>query len=119
MNYDINLVWSKLLPLTREEIEKLNSNVIEGVFRISKKEADGKFYVVFIGSATDLKKELDSLISQENSFFKQGGDFSFRYAPIKGEEKRRAIEKQMYKQYTPQHNPKEPTSSLDIKVNLN
>ncbi len=116
--YDINLVWSKLIPLIGEEINKLNGDTIEGVFRISRKEADGKFYVVFIGSSIDIKKELLSLLAQETSFLKQGGDFSFRYAPIKGELSRKAIEKQMYKQYTPQYS-KEPDSSLDIKVNLN
>ena len=118
MNYDINLIWSTLLLLTSEEVNKLNGGGIEGVFRISKKEADGKFYVVFIGSASDIKNELNLLLSKEDGFLKQG-EFSFRYAPIKGEEKRKAVEKQMYKQYIPQYNPKEPVSTLEVKVNLN
>jgi len=119
MHYDIRLTWSKLLLLTLDEIDKLNSNIIEGVYRISKKETDGKFYVVFIGSAPDLKKELHLLLLKETSFLKQGGEFSFRYAPIIGNEKRKAIEKQMYKQYLPQYNSKEPESSLDVEVNFN
>ncbi|MDD5738812.1 MAG: hypothetical protein PHY72_02730 [Candidatus Pacebacteria bacterium] len=117
MNYDINLVWSTLVPLTPEGMDRLNG-IVEGVFRISKKESDGKFYVIFIGSATDIKNELSLLLSKEDSFLKQG-EFSFRYAPIKGDEKRKAVEKQMYKQYVPQYNPKEPISPLEVKVNLN
>jgi len=120
MANDIILEWSRLLPLTGIEVDKLNYNIIEGVYRISKKESDGKFYVIFIGSAIDLKKELLTLISEkETNFLKQGGELSFRYAPVKGEETRKAIEKQMYKQYAPEYNLKEPVGSLDIKVNLN
>lgn len=117
-NYDINLNWSKLTLLTTEEVNRLNGSIIEGVYRISKKETDGKFYVIFVGSTVDLKKELLSLLSAETGFLKQGGEFSFRYAPINDENKRKAIEKQMYKQYAPPYNAKEPISSLDIKVNL-
>lgn len=118
MDYDINLVWSTLIPLTSEELGKLSSSTIEGVFRISKKELDGHFYVVFIGSTIDIKDELTSLLSKEDSFLKQG-EFSFRYAPIEGEEKRKAIEKQMFKQYVPQYNLRKPISPLEIKANLN
>lgn len=119
MNYDIKLTWSKLILLTEEEVKKLNGGTIEGVYRISKKETDGKFYVVFTGSSTDIKNELSSLLSQENSFLKQGGEFSFRYAPLLGEGNRKAVEKKMYKQYTPQYNAEEPVSPLDVDVNLN
>ena len=117
---DLALEWSKLLPLEKDEVDKLDGTKLEGVYRISKKEPDGKFYVVFIGSTSDLKDELLKLISKESdNFFKQGGEFSFRHSLVKGEEIRKAIEKQMYKQYAPEHNSKEPNSSLDIKVNLN
>ena len=112
---DLILEWSKLLPLIKDEIDKLNSG-LEGVYRISKKEPDGKFYVVFVGSTSDLKEELlKKLVSEE---FKQVGEFSFRHSSVKGEEIRKAIEKQMYKQYAPKYNFKEPNSSLDIRVNL-
>jgi len=120
-NYDIILKWSQLIPFTFDEVSKLAINGVAGVYRISKKEPDGKFYVVFIGSTVDLDKELLELISNKNNnFLKQDGEFSFRYAPVdKGEETRKAIEKQMYKQYVPKYNTKEPISSLDVKVNLN
>ncbi len=101
-------------------MEALSLSGVEGVFRISRKELDGKFYVVFIGSSQDLRQELSTLISQKDTnFLKPGGDFSFRYAPLKGDEARKAIEKQMYKQYAPMFNHKEPQSALDIKANLN
>lgn len=120
-NYDITLKWSRLLPLTNDEISKIDNGVIESVYRVSKKESDGRFYVIFIGSTPDLKKELLELTSKKDiNFLKQGGEFSFRYAPVnKGEETRKAIEKQMYKKYAPENNLKKPTSSLEIKVNLN
>lgn len=117
-NSDINIEWSKLLPFKKDAIEKLGLKEVEGVYRISKKKADEKFYVVFIGSAVKLEVDLLELIL-EKDFIKQGGDFSFRYAPVKGEDVRRAIERQMYRQYAPEYNSKEPESTLDVKVNLN
>jgi hypothetical protein len=116
-NSDLTLQWSKLVSLTESEIKKLPKE-IESVYRISKKAPDEKFYVVFIGSGLNLEDDLRKLLS-EKDFLKQKGEFSFRYAPIKGEETRRAIEKQMYKQYAPTYNSKEPESSLDVRANLN
>src|SRR6185503_20475629 len=101
---------------------KLKLDGVEGVYRVSKKEPDGKFYVVYIGSAPDLKSELLKLISESSPFqtyYSQGGDFSFRYAPLAGEEMRKAVEKQMYKQYAPRFNSREPISPLEVKANLN
>jgi hypothetical protein len=111
------LEWSRLISLRKEEIEKLT--ILEGVYRLSEKRNDGKFYVVYIGSTMDIKQELlDLLLKKDGNFLKQG-EFSFRYAPVKGESMRKAIEKQMYRQYAPQFNETEPQSVLDIKVNLN
>ena|ERR1700733_10832897 len=110
----ILLQWSKLILFSKEEVEKLTDS-IEAVFRVSKKEADGKFYVVFVGSTTDLKKELDTLLFKEHM---KSGEFSFRYAPLKDEEMRKSVEKQMYKQYAPKYNIKEPESSLEVRANL-
>lgn len=116
----MKLQWSKLLPLREEKIKEISLDNVEGVFRVSRKEDDGKYYVIFIGSSTSLGKELENLISQKDeNFLKQGGDFAFRYAPIEGEEIRKAIEKQMYKQYVPQFNQSEPQSTLEIRANLN
>ncbi|MES2436600.1 MAG: hypothetical protein V4519_01185 [Patescibacteria group bacterium] len=118
-NTDLILQWSKLISLTEDQVDKLPQD-IEGAFRISKKEGDDRFYVVFIGSSTDLKKELKKLIAEKKTnFLEHNGEFSFRYAPVKGVEIRKAIEKQLYRQYAPEYNSKEPESSLDVKANLN
>ena len=119
---DLKLVWSTLIPYTKEDLEKFKLDGVEGVYRISKKETDGKFYVVLIGSALNLKTELLRIIDENTPFqmyYTQGGDFSFRFAPVGGEDTRKAVEKQMYKQYAPLFNNAEPNSSLDTKVNLN
>ncbi|HEV7449084.1 MAG TPA: hypothetical protein VGP13_00905 [Candidatus Paceibacterota bacterium] len=120
MANELILQWSKLIPLTSNEIEALPLNGVEGVFRVSRKEQDGKFYVVFVGSSLNLGQEFSTLILQKDTnFLKQGGEFSFRYAPLKGDESRKAIEKQMYKQYAPVFNSREPQSTLNVKANLN
>jgi hypothetical protein len=117
---DLTLQWSKLILLKENEIKKHPIDKVEGVYRISKKEDDDKFYVIFIGSTLDLGGALSKLLSDANdNFLNQGGEFAFRYAPVKGEEERKSIEKQMYKKYVPQYNQSEPQSNLDIKVNLN
>ena len=114
VNKEITLKWSKLLPLVAEEINKVDGK--NGVYRISRKESDDKFYVIFVGSTTDLKFEL---LEKNEIFLKQGGEFAFRYAEINDEEEKKSIEKQMYKKYAPEYNSKEPISLIDVKVNLN
>ena len=117
---DLILKWSNLRLLTESNIKNFSIDKVEGVYRISKKEDDGKFYVIFIGSTLSLGEELLRLLSDsDNNFLKEGGEFAFKYAPVKREDERKAIEKQMYKQYVPQFNTGEPQSTLDIKVNLN
>lgn len=115
---DLTLQWSKLinLPINKDEVAKLDI-INEGVFRISKKENDGKFYVIYIGSSLNIKEELLKLINE--NFLGQGGEFAFRYALISGESTRKAIEKQMYKYYAPMYNTTEPESPIVINVNLN
>lgn len=119
----IQLTWSKLIPLKNEEIEKLDD--IGGVYRISKKAEDGKYYVFFVGSADNLKENLLTHLSDKETnsrlknYLQQGKDFVFRYAVIKERNIQEAIEKQMYKHYLPEYNLEEPKSSLDIEANLN
>jgi hypothetical protein len=117
---DFTLEWSKLLFLTTNEVENSNIKDVEGVYRISKKETDGKFYVVYVGSTMDLETELKKIISGDDvAFTKQGGEFSFRYAPLKGDDVRKGVEKLMYKYYAPVNNVEEPVSTLIINTNLN
>lgn len=119
----IQLTWSKLIPLKNEEIEKLDD--IGGVYRISKKADDGKYYVFFVGSADNLKEKLLTHLSDKETnsrlknYLQQGKDFVFRYAVIKERNIQEGIEKQMYKRYLPEYNLEEPKSSLDIEANLN
>ncbi len=118
----LDLKWSKLLPLTKEEIDKLDSN-IGGVYRFSQKKLDGKYYVFFVGSAGNLKEKLLGHLSNNNlsveKYIKQEGDFVFRYSIIESEDIRKAVEKQMYKHYAPEYNLEEPISPLSLIVNLN
>jgi len=119
----IEINWSKLIPLQEEDIEKLGN--VGGVYRISKKADDGKYYVFFIGSAENIKEKLSVHMSTAEpndrlqKFLSQGGDFVFRYAVVQEKSIQEAIEKQMYKQYIPEYNPEEPKTSLDIEANLN
>ncbi len=120
---NIQLTWSKLIPLTSEQIEKLGD--IGGVYRISKKADDGKYYVFFVGSSDALKEKLLIHLSNKETnsglkeYLQRGGDFKFRYAVIKEKSIQEAVEKQMYKRYLPEYNPEEPKSDLTIEVNLN
>lgn len=119
----IFLTWSKLILLKKDEIEKLGD--VGGVYRISKKSDDGKYYVFFVGSGENIKEKLLQHISGNepnsklNNFLKLGGDLVFRYAVIKDKSIQEAIEKQIYKTYLPEYNPEEPKSSLEIEANLN
>ena len=116
----IEITWSKLLPLKHDELEKLET--FSGVYRLSKKKDDGKYYVFFVGSGEDVKEKLLSHISTETDRIKAyiaQDDCSFRYARVPDKGIREAIEKQLYKHYLPELNSDEPKSSLDIEANLN
>ncbi len=116
----IEIVWSKLLPLKNDEINKLEK--FSGVYRLSKKKDDSKYYVFFVGSAEDIKEKLLSHISTDTDRVKAHiaqEDCSFRYARVTDKGIREAIERQLYRHYLPELNPEEPKSSLDIEANLN
>lgn len=119
----IQITWSKLIQFDKESIEKLGDG--GGVYRISKKAPDGKYYVFLVGSSENIKEKLLSHISDDEKnidlkdFLLRGGDFSFKYAVIKEKDTREAVERQMYKRYVPEYNQEEPKSSLDIEANLN
>jgi len=119
----IKINWSKLIRFNKEEVEKLD--IFGGVYRISKKAEDGKYYVFFVGSGEDIKQKLLSHLSDEEAntrlknYLQQKSDFSFRYALVKERNMQEAVEKQMYKHYIPEYNPEEPKSSLDVEANLN
>lgn len=119
----IQLVWSTLIPLNESDINKIGD--VGGVYRLSKKSEDGKFYVFFVGSGENIKQRLSQHLSaaEDNqrlkNLLKLGGDFVFRYAPIQDRGIREAIEKQIYRTYRPEYNSEEPKSSLEVEANLN
>jgi len=119
----MQIEWSKLIPLKKENIQELPTS--GGVYRLSKKSEDGKYYVFFVGSAEDLKNKLLTHLSEKEpnvrlkQLLSQPGDFVFRYAIVAERSAQQAIEKQMYRHYIPEYNPEEPKSSLDIEANLN
>lgn len=123
MGTKIEIVWSRLIPLKSADIEALEN--VGGVYRLSKKKEDGKYYVFFVGSTDNIKNALSSHISPSEKnlrlrqYITQGGDFVFRYAVVADKSVREAIEKQLYKHYIPEFNPDEPKSTLDIEANLN
>lgn len=118
------LKWSRLLPLQTTEINNIPTG-LSGVYRLSKKAADEKYYVFYVGKAADIKNRfLEHLSESETNAglkqkLKSPGDVAFRYAVVTKEEIRSAAERQMYKYYAPECNIQEPEGSSDIQVNLN
>jgi excinuclease UvrABC nuclease subunit len=119
----ILLTWSKLIPLLSTEIEKVGD--VGGVYRLSKKSEDGRYYVFFVGSGENIKEKLLQHISKNEpnlrlkNFLQLGGDIVFRYAVVQDRNIQQAIEKQIYKTYLPEYNTEEPKSSLEVEANLN
>lgn len=117
------LTWTKLSSLDEASIKKLPDK-LAGVYRLSYKADDGEYYVFYIDQSEDIKKMLLQHLSdaEDNvcvSNYLAKKDCYFRYAIITKSDIRNAAEKQMYKQYEPVCNDKEPEGRDDIKVNLN
>ncbi|MEK7558958.1 MAG: hypothetical protein AAB521_01480 [Patescibacteria group bacterium] len=119
----IQINWSKLLPLTKTQLSTLPKT--SGVYRLSRKKEDGKFYVFYVGSAGNIKEKLLNHISEQEEntrlkqYLNQGGEFRFKYAEVQDQNFREAIEKQLYRHYLPELNAEEPKSTLDIEANIN
>lgn len=121
----IELKWSKLLGLKEEMLKDIP--ISGGVFRISRKELDGKYYVIYVSSTSNIKETLLELILRDKdgvpikSEIDSGKDIKFRFALLEEEEIRKAVEKQMFKNYFPKYNltTGEPVSPLEVKANLN
>lgn len=116
------LTWTKLIPLDKPNIDKINTEV-SGVYRLSYKADDGNYYVFYVRKADDIKQRLSEHLSpsETNICIKNYiAKFScyFRYAIVENEKVRTAAEKQMFKQYEPSCNENEPEGPDDIKVNL-
>jgi len=116
------LTWTKLTSLT-ENLVKPIPDALPGVYRLSYQAEDGNYYVFYVGKAEDIKKRLlEHLSSTENNVcvrnYLATKNCFFRYAKITKSYIRDATERQMYKQYEPSCNEKEPEGRDDIKVNL-
>ncbi len=116
------LTWTKLENLSETAIEGLPDN-LPGVYRLSYKAEDGNYYVFYIGKAEKIKDRLLQHLSstEENICIKNylsTKECFFRYAKVTEAYIREAAEKQMYKQYEPICNTKEPEGGEDVKVNL-
>lgn len=116
------LAWTKLTELTETSIKAITNN-LPGVYRLSYKADDGNYYIFYVGQAEDLKKRLlEHLSPSENNVcirnYLNKKTCRFRYAKVTNSNIRNAAERQMYKQYEPSCNEKEPDGSDDIKVNL-
>jgi len=118
----ITLKWSPLVHIPTD-LQKIPSSGC--VYRLSKKESDGKFYVFFVGSAENLKEALKINLSEDEKneklklFLLQKADFAIKYAEVTNKELRVAIEKQLYKHYMPITNLAEPISLLEVEFNIN
>jgi len=116
------LTWTKLAELSDNSAKNIADN-LQGVYRFSYKATDGNYYVFYIGKADDIKKRLLEHLSpsEQNVCIKNylaTKECFFRYAKITKDYIREAAEKQMYKQYEPSCNDKEPDGRDDVKTNL-
>ncbi|MBU1260062.1 MAG: GIY-YIG nuclease family protein [Planctomycetes bacterium] len=116
------LTWTKLTELSGSSVKKLADN-LQGVYRFSYKAENGNYYVFYVGKAEDIKKRLlEHLSSSEQNVgikdYLATKECFFRYANITKDYIRNATERQMYRQYEPSCNGKEPEGRDDVKVNL-
>lgn len=116
------LTWTKLTELSDSTVKTLTNNVA-GVYRLSYLADDGSYYIFYVGQSEDIRKRLlEHLSSNEQNVciknYLASKKCFFRYAKITKSYIRDAAERQMYKQYEPSCNEKEPEGRDDVKVNL-
>lgn len=117
-----SLTWTKLTELTKSSVQALADNM-PGVYRLSYKADDDKYYVYYVGKAEDIKDRLlEHLSSGEKNIcirnYLSGKSCFFRFANVTKSYIRDAAERQMYKHYEPTCNEKEPEGRDDVKVNM-
>jgi len=116
------LTWTRLTSLNTTSVNSLPTG-LPGVYRLSYLADDGNYYVFYIDKAEDVKNRLLQHLAgtEENICIKNYLSTKkcfFRYAKVTEAYIREAAEKQMYKQYEPACNTKEPKGRDDVKVNL-
>lgn len=116
------LIWTKLTAASEITAKTIGDN-LAGVYRLSYLADDGSYYIFYVGQSEDIKKRLlEHLSSNEKNVciknYLTTKKCFFRYAKITKAYIRDAAERQMYKQYEPSCNEKEPNGRDDVKVNL-
>lgn len=116
------LIWTKLTAASETAARAIGDN-LAGVYRLSYLADDGSYYIFYVGQSEDIKKRLlEHLSSNEKNVciknYLTTKKCFFRYAKITKAYIRDAAERQMYKQYEPSCNEKEPDGRDDVKVNL-
>lgn len=116
------LTWTKLAALDDKSVKDIPDG-IPGVYRLSYKDGDGNYYVFYVGKADDIKVRLQEHLSrsEQNVRIKNYIEVKkcfFRYAKATKDYIRSSAERQMYRQFEPPCNDKEPEGRDDVKVNL-
>lgn len=116
------LIWTKLTAASETAAKAISDN-LAGVYRLSYLADDGSYYIFYVGQSGDIKKRLlEHLSSNETNVciknYLTTKKCFFRYAKITQAYIRDAAERQMYKQYEPSCNEKEPDGRDDVRVNL-
>jgi len=116
------LIWTKLTAVSETAAKAIGDN-LAGVYRLSYLADDGSYYIFYVGQSEDIKKRLlEHLSSNEKNVciknYLTTKKCFFRYAKITKAYIRDAAERQMYKQYEPSCNEKEPAGRDDVRVNL-
>ena len=117
----LQLQWSKLTPLVKENIELIPLDTA-GIYRLSSLADDKQVYVFYVGKSINIKKSLLQHISSEtNVCIKNYIDIRscyFRYAVLNGEEERSAGQRQLYRFYQPSCNDRMPDGDESIVINV-
>ena len=115
------LTWTKAIPLDRANVCKIPDN-IAGVYRLSYKAENDNLYIFYVGQTVDLRtrvlQHLPDTETNEKIKYYLAKSCYFRYAQISKEYIRSAAERQMYRQYEPSCNDREPQGREDVRVNL-
>ena len=115
------LDWSKLIPLTYKEIQKITAS--SGVYRLSYTPDNGdNYYVFYVGKADNLKDRLLQHIGnlEDNTCIKdyiRKYSCSFKIAEISDAKIMANIERQLFSKFTPRCNFKEPEGEI-IEINF-
>jgi len=103
--------WSDLVELTPDTVQKIVESK-PGVYRMSSKRNDGKYYVFYVGQATDVRARLLQHLgdNEENECIRSERvkDCVFRFTYVDSQRERDSVESQTIQEYNPNCNTKKP-----------